>query len=147
MGANVAQGLADGINANAWRAINAAQALANAVANTMRNALQIFSPSRVFEKFGEQTGEGYAIGILNKVARAKAAVSELINIPATNVNVGGVAGMHSREAVVGGRGGIIEKLVININNEMDLEYVLGRVDEYLKTGYLGALRSRGVAYG
>ena len=87
-GVNASQGLANGINARAGAAIAAASNLANRVTATMRNALQIHSPSRVTEKIGEYTAEGAAEGILNKIGYIQRISDKLAEamVPTTSIS-------------------------------------------------------------
>lgn len=74
-------GLAQGINAGAGVAISAAQRLANKVATTMREALQVHSPSRVTMEIGEYAGIGAAVGLMNvlpDVEKASRKVSKVM---------------------------------------------------------------------
>lgn len=63
VGSWVAQGFAQGISDNAWRASVAASSMAAAGAAAARYALNINSPSKVFRSIGLSTGEGLAQGI------------------------------------------------------------------------------------
>lgn len=57
-------GLSAGISAGAGNALSAARRVANSVSSTIRNALQIHSPSRVMIAIGQFVSEGLAKGIL-----------------------------------------------------------------------------------
>lgn len=103
-GANVSVGLANGIAAHADAAITAASNLASAVSATIAGALQIASPSKVMEQYGEFVGAGFAMGIENSavdVARASESVigglalrAPAINAPAVQqVSSGSDSGM------------------------------------------------------
>lgn len=70
-------GLAQGINAGASHAIEAAERLANTVHKTINNALQIKSPSRVTRESGIYAGEGLALGLLDKIRRVRNAALEI----------------------------------------------------------------------
>jgi len=63
IGQNAMLGFANGINSSGDIAISNANRIANDVASTMRNALDIHSPSRVMAKIGHFVGEGLAVGI------------------------------------------------------------------------------------
>jgi len=64
VGRNAMIGLANGINANANYALNAAQNVANQITQTMQNALDIHSPSRVMrDQVGRYIPQGIAVGI------------------------------------------------------------------------------------
>lgn len=62
IGMNIAYGIRDGINLGASSVINAAANMAARAAQAARNTLQIHSPSKVFDKIGELTGEGFVEG-------------------------------------------------------------------------------------
>ena len=62
IGMNIAYGIRDGINLGASSVINAAANMASRAAQAARDTLQIHSPSKVFEKIGEFTGEGFVEG-------------------------------------------------------------------------------------
>ena len=64
-------GLARGINAGAGPAIAAARNVANQIAETMRSALDINSPSKVTEDIGEYTTKGAEVGMLNRLRNIK----------------------------------------------------------------------------
>ena len=63
-GSYLVSGLSSGISDNAYRATRAATNLANQVARAARNALDIHSPSRVFEEIGMFLDEGLARGLI-----------------------------------------------------------------------------------
>jgi phage-related protein len=58
--------LADGISSTAGRVADAARNAASSAWNAAKNFLGISSPSRLFTKMGEDTGEGYIVGIRKK---------------------------------------------------------------------------------
>ena len=62
-GSYMMQGLANGISANSYAAAAAAAAAARSAARAARNALQIQSPSKVFEEIGMYVDMGLAQGI------------------------------------------------------------------------------------
>ena len=76
-GVYASQGLAQGINAGASSAMAAARRVASSVAATMRNALDIHSPSRVTEEIGEYTSEGVEIGMLNRLKNIKSVANTI----------------------------------------------------------------------
>ncbi|MBR2591839.1 MAG: hypothetical protein IKD62_02615 [Oscillospiraceae bacterium] len=95
IGGNASAGLASGINARAGEAIAAAQALATAVANTIRSALQIASPSKIMMQLGGYVTEGFAEGIesqLGLVNRAAERMADSVNV---NPSVGGTSGSRN----------------------------------------------------
>ena len=62
-GSYLAQGFANGISSNAYKAAAKARAMAEAAVVAARNALDINSPSKVFIALGKSIPEGFAIGI------------------------------------------------------------------------------------
>lgn len=79
------QGFADGINQGGETAISNADRIANNVAETMRRALDIHSPSRVMMKIGGYVGEGLAIG-MEKSAKMVNKASDLLSNSAMSAN-------------------------------------------------------------
>ncbi|ADU95284.1 phage tail tape measure protein [Geobacillus sp. Y412MC52] len=63
IGKNIIQGLANGISSMASAVVEKVRDIANSVTRTIRNVLDIHSPSRETEKLGKHTGEGFAKGI------------------------------------------------------------------------------------
>ena len=70
-GKYLADGFADGINNNSYKAAAKAKAMAEAASTAARKALSIHSPSKVFEKIGEYVPEGFAKGISNMISYAE----------------------------------------------------------------------------
>jgi hypothetical protein len=62
-GQSIGTGMAAGIAASAPSAIAAATALAQGVAAATSHALEHHSPSKVFQRIGESTGQGFEIGM------------------------------------------------------------------------------------
>lgn len=77
IGRNLSQGLADGINAYAWKAQAAASRLESAAERAVRARAKVKSPSRVFRSIGGYIGEGFILGMLDKVHGAHEAGVEL----------------------------------------------------------------------
>lgn len=78
IGTNISYGMANGINAGAPAVYNTAITLANSVANIVRSALDIHSPSRVFAKLGEYTVEGFNEGIEAESNSTQATMAEWV---------------------------------------------------------------------
>jgi TP901 family phage tail tape measure protein len=66
IGKNIIQGLARGISSMASAVVDRVRDIANSVTRTIRNVLDIHSPSRETEKLGKHTSEGFAKGIAAK---------------------------------------------------------------------------------
>ncbi|AVR76796.1 tail length tape measure protein [Mycobacterium phage Fameo] len=62
-GKNLVLGLINGIGSMISSAVSKAKELASSVAGAVTNFLGIHSPSKLFEQFGINTGQGYAIGL------------------------------------------------------------------------------------
>ncbi|UXE04021.1 tape measure protein [Mycobacterium phage Deloris] len=62
-GKNLVQGLINGIGSMIGAAVSKAKSLASSVAGAVTDFLGIHSPSKLFEQFGINTGQGYAIGL------------------------------------------------------------------------------------
>lgn len=77
VGTEAGRGLANGLSAMESTVSRAAKDLAQAAANATKNGLQIASPSKVFEYFGEMSGEGFAIGMEDSLPRIEQAISEM----------------------------------------------------------------------
>ena len=60
---NVGQGLINGLNARRGQIIATAKGIANAAISTLRSVLRIASPSKVMRTIGEQTAQGFALGL------------------------------------------------------------------------------------
>lgn len=78
LGQQAATGLANGINARSGDAIRAAKDLADQVTAIMRKALDIHSPSKVFEQLGAYTGQGFALGLERSAAQVDAAAGRML---------------------------------------------------------------------
>ena len=63
MGAQMANGIADGILNQTWRAVKAIGMLCDKMIQEAQNKLDIHSPSRVFRKMGEFVDQGFSGGI------------------------------------------------------------------------------------
>ena len=76
-GSYLADGLANGISANAYKAEEKAKAMAEAAEKAAREALKINSPSKVFKKIGSGIPEGFAMGIRMLGGDVKQSVTEM----------------------------------------------------------------------
>ena len=77
VGYNAGEGLYDGLAAWGGSLNQLARNIANAVSATLRNVLQIRSPSRVMEQIGMYTGEGLEIGLEKSAQGIYAAVNDI----------------------------------------------------------------------
>lgn len=77
IGRNLVDGLIKGITSAALPLPGLVGGLADTITGAFKDKLQIHSPSRVFEGFGENTVEGYAQGVDNAAPRAQGAVDAM----------------------------------------------------------------------
>ena len=82
-GYNVSVGLANGIMAGRSRVINAVASLCAAATREARARLDIHSPSKVFEKIGGYTAEGFGVGYEKKMGEVNQIIRESMEIPGT----------------------------------------------------------------
>lgn len=80
-GVYIGTGLANGMASQLGRVRSIATQLAAAAEKAIRAKAQIHSPSKVADKLGGYFGEGWVNGILDKIADAKEASEQLIQIP------------------------------------------------------------------
>lgn len=73
IGANILQGLIDGIGSMASAVGDKIKGIADGIAEKFTGALQIFSPSRLFKEYGINTMLGYTIGFEDEGQNAVAA--------------------------------------------------------------------------
>ena len=90
-GSYLVTGFVKGINENTWRAEARAKYMANAAARAAEKALDINSPSKVFEQIGRFVPEGFAIGIDKMSYMADGSASDM-----ANKAIGGVKDAISR---------------------------------------------------
>lgn len=83
-GLNAAYGMANGIRAGRSSVVNAAASMARAAAEAARSALDIHSPSGVFEEIGRYTSEGFLVGFEQNDLKAR--VGELMDFQQQHVN-------------------------------------------------------------
>lgn len=67
IGQNIGQGLINGMSSKEGAIIATAQRLANAASAAVKSALDINSPSRVMERLGGYTADGFIVGINGKL--------------------------------------------------------------------------------
>ena len=82
-------GFAGGLSASAWSIYAVASAIASNVANTMRSALSIHSPSRVTRAIGQFTGEGLALGLEDMQGEVTKSATLLAQSALPRVNMAG----------------------------------------------------------
>ncbi|CAH8248842.1 phage tail tape measure protein [Paenibacillus melissococcoides] len=83
MGKNAITGFIDGIKGAAKAVGDAVTGVANSVTEGIEDALDIHSPSRVMKELGKYTGEGFQIGIEDKIPEVSHAVNGMATAAAT----------------------------------------------------------------
>jgi phage-related protein len=78
VGANVVQGMVDGIQAGAGRIAAAAGEMANTAAVAARDTLEIHSPSKVFARIGREVGRGFIEGLTGTAAQIKSTTEKMV---------------------------------------------------------------------
>ena len=76
-GAQMMQGLINGMESMRAAVISTAQSIASAAASAVNGALQVASPSRLMISTGEFTGEGLAIGMENSTRQVQMAAQQM----------------------------------------------------------------------
>lgn len=77
LGLGISSGMAAGIRAGKSEVINAAADMAISALTKAKHLLAVKSPSKVFERIGEMTAEGFTLGIRRGTGRAVGAVERL----------------------------------------------------------------------
>ncbi|WP_052130230.1 hypothetical protein [Ureibacillus sinduriensis] len=79
IGKDVVQGFVNGIGSMASAVVNKAKDLANSVTKTIKNVLDIHSPSREMKRIGLWTGEGLVIGLTSSSSSVNKAMENIGN--------------------------------------------------------------------
>ena len=99
VGKSLMDGLLNGITSGAGAVMDAIRNLAGNMTATIKGALGIASPSKVFAELGNFTAEGMALGIEGGYDRVNTAVGSMVSIPAEAPG-GKVSGGGGRQIVV-----------------------------------------------
>lgn len=91
IGTALIQGLADGITGGASKVISALGGVVQSAITAAKQKLGIASPSKVFEKLGGFTAEGFAGGVEDGAGAAQAATQAMVEAPSAGGG-GGVGG-------------------------------------------------------
>ncbi|MFL8888697.1 tape measure protein [Helcococcus kunzii] len=81
-------GFNSGLRGTRSRVMATARSIAYSVSKTIRNALSIHSPSRVLEKLGINTGEGFEVGMASKLNAIKKISNDIAQSAIPNINMG-----------------------------------------------------------
>lgn len=84
-GKDLIRGLINGIKDMAGRAVDAAKGVVGDAVNGAKNLLGINSPSKVFMEIGQNTGEGYVLGLERMARDARRAAEMMVDPPTGRV--------------------------------------------------------------
>lgn len=116
VGADMMQGLTNGIVANVGRAIASIRKVGVDMLNGIKDILGIHSPSRKFFEVGGFIGAGLIGGVDSMGAKATAAMERLVTVPATG---GAFAGTGAGFSTGGGGGSHVTNQTINVTSPHD----------------------------
>ena len=85
-GADVANGMAEGVEQNKSVAVAAAVTLAQAIIEAAKSTLEIASPSKVMQQIGEYAGEGLTEGLISQQPNVEQAASSISDTIANAVS-------------------------------------------------------------
>ena len=146
-GVNLAYGLANGIYAGSSSVVNAVANMCASAVNEARNRLDIHSPSRVFEKLGSYTAEGFGIGYEKQIQGINRMIREEMDYSGDMNRWNG----NMESSLDGHGGGTPEKLVIELPIYAGKEYTKTEIVEIALRGITqkqkGRLAARGVSLG
>lgn len=150
IGKNAIQGLIDGIGSMASALWDKVKSVASGIGNSIKETLDIHSPSRVTMKLGEYTGEGLALGIKNSISDIKrqaenmAAVASdaLAGVTTPDISsIGGSSGGSGTSVI--NMDGMLRGAIINVQNEAHVKLLakkLWGMAEQAQRGVGGARR-------
>lgn len=97
-GIDAARGLVKGLTSQLSKVSSAAEAMAKKLTSTVRSALQIHSPSKVFAQIGAYTGQGMIVGLDSTARDVGAAMSRLVEPPSAKSLGAGTSSPAARQA-------------------------------------------------
>ena len=103
VGASIVEGLANGISAAAEKVTKAARGVAGKAVQAVQSALDINSPSKVFQAIGMYTGEGMALGIDDASGDVETSMAKMVD-PQSVLNGTQGAGAKSGASAQGASG-------------------------------------------
>ncbi len=113
MGIRIWEGIKSGITEKVSAVGGAMSKLLESLMGTTEEKLQIHSPSRVFERYGALTGEGFAKGLADKTRDVEASVKGTYSLPAPSADL--MLGAGANAASKGRRQGAMFTVPITIN--------------------------------
>lgn len=78
LGAMVSKGFADGIMSGLAAVTSAVETVSGNAITAIKKSLGIYSPSKVFEEFGDQTAEGFSLGVSGGATDVQTATNEMV---------------------------------------------------------------------
>lgn len=78
VGGSIVDGTTTGINGREWKLQDTIDSLFNLVPQWAKDILGIHSPSRVFREIGEDSGEGYELGFVDRIKSANRKIEDAI---------------------------------------------------------------------
>lgn len=123
-GQDLLQGLINGIKAKVTGAVTAVKNAVGSVIDGAMGLLEINSPSKVFMRIGESTGEGMILGIQRSQSAVAAASRSLVSVPSVprasfgDAALGGAYG-NGRQVIINAYGAREEVLAANVVHRMD----------------------------
>jgi len=129
LGTNIVMGLVSGLLGGLPGVVSAMLSLGDAAISALKSKLQIFSPSKVFEGFGDNTAAGFAKGVEGGTGDAQGAVEEMVTVP-----TGAPGGLGGR-----GGGATVHIEHLEINGVKDAAQVPGLLRDALIDLFSGGL--------
>ncbi len=122
LGKSIIDGIVNGITGAAGGVVNAITGAVGGAISAAKSMLGIASPSKVFENFGDMTGEGFVSGVEAQNDNAQAAMTDMVEptLPAqpfagvTSASTGGPGAAPEAATAAGGAGGESGGMIINL---------------------------------
>jgi hypothetical protein len=91
IGTAIVRGLVSGVTAAASAAYDSVRGLANGVVTSVKGALGIRSPSRVFAQLGGHVADGFALGIEGGTGGVRSAIGSMVDVGAVGARAASAA--------------------------------------------------------
>ena len=115
IGADIIQGLINGIKSMADNVRSAVSDISNGIAEKVKSVLKLGSPSKIMIGMGKDTGKGFAIGIKDSMGMIKDASNEMASMAVPDLKTPTV----NTTDVSGGNTG--KSLIVNLNSPKALD--------------------------
>lgn len=142
VGRDMMQGLVDGIGSMANKVWEKAKSIAQGIGDSIKQFFGIASPSRLMREYGENIGEGLALGIQDSIGDVRRQVAQL-NVAASNIQVGAVAPGATAAAVPTTSTinfeGLFSGAQIIVRNDHDIELLAREIWNMAEQARRGAL--------